>query len=79
MTLEGVATDAEDGDLSTSIEWTTDQGDIQDAALGTGAELDVRLYSDDCFGTTHTLTANVTDADGNTTSAIRLLNIWTLC
>jgi|GEM_PF-2967192 len=77
--LAAEATDAEDGDLSMSIEWTTDQDGIQDAALGSGGEISVRLYSDDCFGTTHVITATVTDADGNSGEAMRVLNLWTLC
>lgn len=79
VTLTAEAIDAEDGDLSTSIVWSTDQEAIQQAELGTGAEVSVRLYSDDCFGTLHVITATVTDADGNTTDAMRLLNIWELC
>lgn len=79
VTLTAEAIDGQGGDISASIEWSTDQEAIQQSALGTGGEVSVRLYSDDCFGTLHVITATVTDADGNTTEAMRLLNIWELC
>ena len=60
------------------MQWSTDQS-VQDMMLGTGASATVRLYSDDCFGTVHTITATVSDSDGNEASAQRLINIWTLC
>jgi hypothetical protein len=76
--LAATAVDLEDGDLGDSVEWSTDQG-VQDMMLGTGASTTVRLYSDECFGTLHTITATVFDSDGNEASAQRLINIWTLC
>lgn len=80
VTLRGMATDAEDGDLSSQIQWETDLVDIQSAALGDGAEVTVRLYSDDCYGVTHTITATVTDSDGNAVdSASRQIRIYTIC
>ncbi|MGB5703724.1 MAG: hypothetical protein WBM48_12970 [Polyangiales bacterium] len=40
----------------------------------------MRLYLDDCFGTTHVITLEVTDSDDETTvSEPRTLMIWTLC
>ena len=77
--LAGTATDIEDGDLGAEIVWSTDQTDLQAAELGAGASVAVRLYSDDCFGTTHTITATVTDSDGNEVSEPRVVNIWTVC
>lgn len=80
LTLEGTATDPEDGALTgKSLVWTTDQTTLQDATLGTGAPLTVRLYSDDCFGVTHTITLTATDAAGNSASESVEVFIFTLC
>lgn len=81
VTLEGLGTDDEDGSLTgDSLVWKTDQTEVQEAVLGTGENPTVRLYSDDCFGTTHVVTLEVTDSDDETTvSEPRTLMIWTLC
>ena len=81
LTVEGLGEDAEDGTLSgAALEWKTDQTGIQDELLGTGTNPTFRLYSDDCFGTTHVITLEVTDSNGATTvSAPRTIFIWTLC
>jgi len=80
VTLEGSAADAEDGALTgASLEWTTDRGDIQDAQLGTGTDLTVRLYSDDCFGVIHEITLSATDSDGNTSTDTVEIFIYTVC
>jgi hypothetical protein len=54
-TFVGTATDAEDGDISASIAWSSDI----DGALGTGATITVTLSPG-----THTITASVTDSGG---------------
>lgn len=78
--LVGSATDDEDGTLSgTDLAWTTDRTDLQDAALGSGASLTARLYSDACTGTTHNVTLTATDSDGAPRTASRQIFIWTLC
>ena len=78
--LEGSATDAEDGTLSDSdLVWETDRTDLQDAALGSGGSLLVRLYSDDCFGVSHNITLTATDSEGASRDAVREVFIWTLC
>jgi hypothetical protein len=59
ITLQGAAADAEDGDLSASIAWSSSL----DGALGTGASLATTLG----LGT-HTIVAAATDADANTGS-----------
>jgi hypothetical protein len=57
ITLLGVAFDVPDGDLSASIEWSSD---IM-AGTGTGASLSTTGFIDGI----HTVTASVTDSDGN--------------
>jgi len=81
LTVEGLGEDAEDGTLSGgSLQWKTDQTSIQAEVLGIGTNPTFRLYSDDCFGTTHVITLEVTDSDGATTiSEPRTIFIWTLC
>jgi hypothetical protein len=41
--------------------WTTDRTDLQDGFLGTGRATVVRLYSDQCQATTHTVTLLAAD------------------
>lgn len=81
VTLEGLGVDPEDGTLTgSSLVWKTNQTTVQDEVLGTGTDLTVRLYSDDCFGTEHTIVLEATDSNGQTTtSEPRMLFIWTLC
>lgn len=55
------ATDAESGDMTDSIQWTSD---IQAGVLGSGGDLDTAVLN---IGI-HTLTATVTDAGGKTGS-----------
>ncbi|MDX1744472.1 MAG: Ig-like domain-containing protein, partial [Halobacteriales archaeon] len=64
VTFTGSASDTEDGDLSGTIEWSSDL----DGSLGTGASVGATLS----LGT-HTITASVTDTQGQTsTSSISL-------
>lgn len=55
LLLTGIASDAEDGDLSAGITWTSSL----DGVIATGASATVSLSKG-----THTLAASVTDADG---------------
>lgn len=65
--LTGSAVDPEDGTLSGStLLWTTDRSDLQDAALGTGSSITTRLYSDVCTGVWHEITLSATDSGGET-------------
>ena len=57
LNLEATASDLEDGDLSASINWSSDI----DGALGMGALIEVALSLGN-----HTLTASVTDEDNQT-------------
>ncbi len=78
--LQGTATDAEDGTLTgPDLVWETDRTDLQDAALGSGSSLTVRLYSDQCTGTGHEITLTATDSDGESRTAQRQIFIWMLC
>jgi len=60
ITFSGTATDAEDGELSAAITWTSDL----DGEFGTGASVAATLSAG-----THAITASVTDAGGLTASA----------
>ena len=81
VTVEGLGVDDEDGTLTgAALVWKTNQSSLQSEVLGTGANLTVRLYSDECFGTEHIIRLEVTDSGGLTTmSPPRTLFIWTLC
>ena len=57
--FEGTATDAEDGDLTASLDWNSSI----DGAIGTGGMFDAVLSDG-----VHTITASATDSDSNTGS-----------
>jgi hypothetical protein len=59
ISLSGSASDAEDGNLSSSISWSSNL----DGSLGTGASVAAVLSVG-----THTITASVTDSDGASAS-----------
>ncbi len=54
--------------VGTSLVWSTDRTDIQDPVLGTGTNPTLHLYSNDCFGVTHTIRREAVDSDGNPSS-----------
>ena len=61
ITFTGTANDAEDGDISASIVWTSN---LHPGVSATGASHSTNLLIDG----THTIAATVTDFLGNTTS-----------
>jgi hypothetical protein len=67
VTLSGVASDPEEGDLSRAIVWSSDR----DGVLGQGASLSVSRLS---IGT-HVIAAKVTDASGATAMASTSLRV----
>lgn len=69
VTFTASATDTEDGDLSSTIRWSSDQ----DGALGTGADLNTDTLSTG----THTITATVTDSGGLGDTATITIHITT--
>lgn len=79
--VQGLGFDPEDGTLSGgSLVWKTNRTDIQAEVLGTGENLTIRLYSNDCFGVEHVIQLEVTDSDGQVSiPATRIITIWTLC
>ncbi|HTL52976.1 MAG TPA: S8 family serine peptidase, partial [Planctomycetota bacterium] len=66
VTLTATASDPQDGDAGASIQWSSNLG----GALGTGASVGVILVIGD-----HTITASVTNSNGLTASATRLIHI----
>jgi hypothetical protein len=64
--LAGEASDADDGDLSSSIRWSSSR----DGALGTGATITRSLSSG-----VHTISASVTDQGGKTGQATVVLTV----
>ena len=58
--LQGIASDPEDGDISSSIVWTSN---LQ-AGAGIGAELSTSQLIDGA----HTITATITDSNGNSSN-----------
>jgi hypothetical protein len=80
VTLVGNAIDPEDGVLGQqALVWTTNLGNIQEPVLGFGSKISTRLYSNQCTGVTHTITLMATDKEGNQSSDVRTITIWTLC
>ena len=80
LTLNGTATDPEDGVLTgDSLVWITDRSDLQAPELGTGSTINARLYSNTCQGTWHEITLTARDSAGNERPATRRIRIWTLC
>jgi serine protease len=92
LTLQGTASDPEDGTLSgASLVWTTNRADVQpggpstgDQTLGMGTTVtNVRLYTtcaEPHFGTVdHLITLRVTDSAGNTATRTRLVRVRTVC
>jgi hypothetical protein len=73
--LEGYAEDPEDGPLGgDQLVWTTDRTDLQEAYLNTGARVPVRLYSDQCAETAHTVTLTAVDGqDGAASDSRRII------
>ncbi|MDT8281917.1 MAG: hypothetical protein RQ982_03790 [Gammaproteobacteria bacterium] len=66
VALQGTATDLEDGDISASLQWSSDI----DGVLGAGSMLSTALSVG-----THTITATVTDSSGSSASQNVVLNI----
>jgi len=66
LALSALASDVEDGDLSTAITWTSDLS----GSLGTGGALAVTLP----LGT-HIITASITDGNGKLTSITRNVTV----
>ncbi len=61
INFTGTADDAEDGDISTNIDWNSDQ----DGDFDTGASVNISNLSVN----THTITASITDSESITTTA----------
>ncbi|HSJ26486.1 MAG TPA: S8 family serine peptidase [Longimicrobiales bacterium] len=81
VTLRGEGMDPEDGVLTgAALTWSLRLDNGSWSTLGTGADLNVRLYSAECTGRWHTVRLLAADSDGNTSAAaLRRIHIWTLC
>ena len=66
--FEGTASDTEDGDLTSSLAWTSSI----DGSIGTGASFSTTLNDGD-----HTITAKVTDSGGKTSSKSITITVGT--
>ena len=73
VSVEGSANDPEDGVLGgDSPIWTTNRSDLQDAFLGFGRSLRLRLFTGDICSQragTHQLILTATDSAGNASAA----------
>ena len=81
VNLSAVADDPEDERLSgSSIVWTTDRTDLQDALLGEGEDIQAQLWAATCeAGAIHTITATARDSDGAEATAQRVIEIGQTC
>lgn len=68
VVITGTASDAEDGDLTSAIQWT-----LGGTPVGTGGSVDLGVLTPGL----RTVTASVTDADGHTTSVDREFRVLT--
>jgi hypothetical protein len=78
ITLEGFATDPEDGALpGTSLEWSSDV----DGVLGAGNSIQVTLsaQSDPCIHSPHTITLKATDSDGHVVTVTITIYVGIFC
>ena len=71
VTLTGLAIDEEDGDISSLIEWSSDQQVIPTPVNGIGASITAQFITPGV----HTLTASVTDTDNKTGTASITVNV----
>ena len=84
VTLEGYATDAEDGTVADAgLEWYTDRDDLQVALLGTGSTVTVRLYAAPagCPAERHEIRLVARDSSGtvSATAATVIIDVFLLC
>jgi hypothetical protein len=76
LKVSGEASDPEEGALpGGAVTWTTDRIDLQSGYLGTGQDLEVRLYSDRCTGAVHTLTMTAVDGLGRAGAVSRTIHL----
>ncbi len=84
LTLEGYATDAEDGAVAESgLAWYTDRDDLQPVLLGTGSSVTVRLYAAPagCPAERHEIRLVARDSSGtvSATAATVRVDVFLLC
>ena len=78
--LQGAAEDEEDGGLTgEALVWRTNQTELQDSVLGYGNEIQARLVTNSCSGTTHEITLTATDSILNEVTATVTVIVYPYC
>jgi len=59
--------------------WRTNQTELQDSVLGYGNEIQARLVTNSCSGTTHEITLTATDSNLNEVTATVTVIVYPYC
>jgi hypothetical protein len=80
ISFQGAAEDEEDGGLTgEALVWRTNQTRLQDGLLGHGSEIQARLATDSCSGTSHEITLTAMDSSQNEAKASVTVFVYPYC